>query len=213
MAHGNTQGEAFNLLLKVQDPGPLPKPFGIRNLDQSQRGPSRASLWRAVDAPTSSTPSLLPRWSRVKQTRLSSRQGSRKGALTDGSSFIFATTLLGHTASVTGEETEARKGTGEDAAELSRSVGDQGSLKACTALRHLCWGPGLELRAGPTPHILREEMMQWEGHRRLECTAEGVRAVSVPSPQKGQRRDWWGQEAWEEVTLSWALTQSVLMDG
>lgn len=75
----------------------------------------------AIDALMSSIPFPVQSYSRGKQTRLIWRQGESKGALTNVSSFIFTTILLGHEP-VTGEGTEAQEGTKQDIAELLDSV-------------------------------------------------------------------------------------------
>lgn len=69
--------------------------------DQSQR-----DLWMAIDAPTSSIPFPASSSSSGEQTRLTGRQKGRKGTLSNAFSFIFTPTLLGHSALVTGEDTE-----------------------------------------------------------------------------------------------------------
>lgn len=75
----------------------------------------------AVDALMPSIPFPVQSYSRGKQTELIWRQGESKGALTNVSSFIFTTILLGHEP-VTGERTEAQEETKQDIAELLESV-------------------------------------------------------------------------------------------
>lgn len=77
---------------KMQDSGPCPKPFNIRNSDQSQRSIASRPL-KSVFVPTASTLSPPPSWSRGEASQAYWEAGKRKGALTRVSSFLFTATL------------------------------------------------------------------------------------------------------------------------